>query len=349
MSGGVDSSVAAALLAREGADLIGVTLRFRPCGEGVDPGSCCGIDGVATAKSVADRLGFPHEVFEVGVEFQERVLRPAWDEYAAGRTPNPCIRCNRDIKFDLLVEYSRMLGAAHVATGHYARLEVGPDGRPVLRRGLDATKDQTYFLFELGNDGLRRALFPLGHLTKAEVRVAARELGLASAERPDSQDACLDHEGGFAEALRIALHGTARPGLVVDTAGRVLARHDGIHRFTVGQRQGTGVALGRRAWVSRIDASDGTVVLTTDPNDLMARSLEASNCSWLRDPPDGPMPCAVQVRYRAPAVPAVVTLLDGGRVRVDFDRPIRAVTPGQAAVFYDGDTVLGGGWIDRAE
>jgi tRNA-specific 2-thiouridylase len=303
---------------------------------------------VATAKAVADRLGFPHEVFEVGVEFQERVLRPAWDEYSAGRTPNPCIRCNRDIKFDLLVQYSRMLGADHVATGHYARLEVGPDGRPVLRRGLDASKDQTYFLFELGSDGLRRALFPLGHLAKAEVRAAARDLGLASAERPDSQDACLDHEGGFAEALRIALHGVARPGVVVDTEGRVLGRHDGIHRFTVGQRQGTGVALGRRAWVSRIDASDGTVVLTTDPADLMARSLEASGCSWLRDPPGGPIPCAVQVRYRAPAVLAVVTPLDGGRVRVDFDRAIRAVTPGQAAVFYDGDAVLGGGWIDRA-
>ena len=307
MSGGVDSSVAAALLVREGADVVGVTLRLRPCGEGVDPGSCCGVDGVLTAKSVADRLGFAHEVFPVGVEFQERVLRPAWDEYAAGRTPNPCIRCNRDIKFGLLAEYARMLGADKVATGHYARLAIGPDGRPVLRRGLDASKDQTYFLFELGDDGFRKAVFPVGHLTKAEVRVAARELGLASADRPDSQDACLDHEGGFAEALRIAMRGVARPGRIADAEGRTLGEHDGIHRFTVGQRQGTGVALGRRAWVSRIDPTDGTVVLTTDPADLMARTLHASGCSWLRDPPDGPLRCAVQIRYRAPAVPAVVT------------------------------------------
>jgi tRNA-uridine 2-sulfurtransferase len=348
MSGGVDSSVAAALLVREGYDVTGVTLRLRPCGEGVDPGSCCGVDGIETARKVAARLGIPHEVFGVGVDFQERVLRPAWEDYAAGRTPNPCIRCNRDVKFDLLVQYAMALGAPQVATGHYARRGQSPDGAPVLRRGLDPGKDQSYFLFALGREGLARALFPLGALPKSEVRAMARELGLESADRPDSQDACLDCEEGFAEALRRAVGGEARPGALVDGEGRVLGRHEGIHRFTVGQRQGTGVAVGRRAWVRRIDAVDGTVVLTTDPADLLASSLEASGATWLCDPPAAPLHCAVQVRYRSPAAAAVVTPLHGDRFRVDFDGPARALSPGQAAVIYDGDRVLGGGFIDRA-
>lgn len=347
MSGGVDSSVAAALLVRQGFDVVGVTLRLRPCGEGVDPGSCCGVDGVETARKVADHLGFPHEVFAVGTEFQERVLRPAWADYAAGRTPNPCIRCNREIKFDLLAQYGLLLGADRVATGHYARREEAADGRPVLRRGLDAGKDQSYFLFDLGAEGLRRAMFPLGGLHKHQVRALAAELGLASADRPDSQDACLVAEGGFAEALRRAVGGDAHPGRIVDREGRVLGAHEGIHRFTVGQRQGTGIALGRRAWVRSIDPADGTVVLTTDPADLQASVLEASGVSWLGDPPAGPVRCGVQVRYRSPAVAAVAMPLPGDRLRVDFDRPVRALSPGQAAVLYDGDRVLGGGFIDR--
>lgn len=348
MSGGVDSSVAAALLVRAGFDVAGVTMRFRPCGEGVDPGSCCGIDGVATAKKVADRLGFSHEVFQVGLEFEDRVLRPSWDEYAAGRTPNPCVRCNREIKFDLLAEYALLMDADLIATGHYARIDLGSDGRPILRRGVDVSKDQTYFLFDIGLEGLQRAVFPVGHLSKPEVRAEARALGLASADRPDSQDACLAHEAGFAEALRISVNGTALPGLLKDRDGKVLGRHEGIHRFTIGQRQGTGVALGQRAWVSSIDATDGTVVLTTDPKDLLTSALKASMTTWLSTRFVGPTRCDVQVRYRSPAVPALVTPVDGGVCLVAFDRPVRAVAPGQAVVFYEGDVVLGGGRIDQS-
>lgn len=348
LSGGVDSSVAAALLVQAGYDVVGITLRLRPCGDGTDPRSCCGVDGEASARSVAGRLGFPHYTLDVRGSFEVLVLRPAWEAYAAGRTPNPCVGCNRDVKFGLLMQRARALGADLVATGHHARVEIGPEGEPVLLRGRDAGKDQSYFLFALGRERLARALFPVGGMTKDEVRALAADLHLASADRPDSQDACIASRDGFAEALRRELHGEARPGRIVDASGRLLGPHPGIHRFTVGQRKGTGVALGHPAWVRSIDAADGTVVLTEDPADLRAEGLVASGLTWLKDPPAEGFACTVQVRYRAPAVPATVDVGEGATASVRFERPVRAVTPGQAVVFYDGDRVLGGGWIDRA-
>lgn len=348
LSGGVDSSVAAALLLRQGLDVIAVTLQLRPCGEGVEAGSCCGSRAIETARAVADRLGIPHEVLPVGTEFRDRVLRPAWDLYRQGRTPNPCLACNREIKFGVLWQYAAMLGASQVATGHYAMLEPAGDGDFALFRGRDRSKDQSYFLYDLPREVRGRVRFPLGSMTKAEVRALARDLGLASADRPESQDACLVAEGSFAEALRRAVDGEARPGVLVDREGREIGRHQGLHRFTVGQRQGIGVALGRRAFVRSLDPATGTVEVTTEEGDLRAGGAEVEAVRWWGPVPAGDFRCQVQVRYRSREAPALVTPQGTDRLMVRFDEPVRAVAPGQAAVLYAGDRVLAGGLITVA-
>jgi len=348
LSGGVDSSVAAAMLKRQGWDVVAVTLQLRPCGEGVESGSCCGARSVETARAVARRLGIPHEVLPVGTEFRERVLRPAWELYRQGRTPNPCLACNREIKFGVLLQYAAMLGAGRVATGHYARLEPDGAGAFALFRGRDRAKDQTYFLYDLPWEVRGRVLFPLGEWTKPAVRELARELGLESADRPDSQDACLVFGGSFAEALRRAVDGEVRPGVLKDREGRVLGPHPGLHRFTIGQRQGLGVSLGRRAFVRSLDPATGTVEVTTREADLLADGAEVEAVRWWGPEARGPFPCQVQVRYRSREVPAEVAPLPGDRVVVRFREPVRAVAPGQAAVFYSGDRVVAGGLIVAA-
>ena len=351
MSGGVDSSVAAALLREQGWDLLGVTLRLLDA-HNVGPDRLSRAEEAeAQARTVAEMLGFPHRVLDASAAFEAEVLAPAWRAYAAGRTPSPCLCCNRKVKFGLLMDEALRLGAAGVATGHYVR-RVERDGEPALLRGVDPDKDQSYFLFALGPRRLARAFFPLGSMKKTEVRARAAALGLPCAARPGSQDACFaaGQDDGFAEALRAHFSGEARAGDIVDPAGRLLGRHDGLHRFTVGQRRGLGVALGRPAWVSVLDPERATVTVTTREEDLLSAGLLAEEPTWLRRHPEPgeTWPCEVQIRYRARPVPAAVTVDEDGRLVVRFVAPQRAVTPGQAAVLYRGERVLGGGWIEKA-
>lgn len=351
MSGGVDSSVAAALLLEQGHEVIGLTLRLWPCEGDKSAGenSCCGLGGVAEARAAAGVLGIPHYVVDAHARFEHLVLRPAWEAYRQGLTPNPCVDCNHAIKFHLLQEHAHRLDARFVATGHHARLErTGPTGLALLR-GQDPEKDQSYFLFGLTRAQLELTLLPVGRLTKAEVRQRARELGLPNAERAESQDACLGNgQRGFAEALRRQFDAPPRPGAIVDREGRPLGRHDGIHRFTIGQRKGLGVARGQRAYVTAIHADRAEVTISEDVRDLESDALVATDLRWLVPPPAAPFEAEVQIRYRHRPARARVSLDAAGRASVCFAEPQRAVTPGQAAVFYHGQQVLGGGWIAGA-
>ena len=343
LSGGVDSTLAAALLCEAGWEVIGVTLRLLPCTEPGDRRSCCGLDGITQARAAAARLGIPHYVLDCREVFEAQVLGPCWEEYAGGRTPNPCMLCNRFIKFGFLLDAARQLGAGRVATGHYARLAPTAAGGVCLRRGADRGKDQSYFLATLNADQLAAALFPLGELTKAAVRRQAAERGFANAERADSQDVCFAvDDGGFAEFLRRRLQGVARPGPVLEAGTeREVGRHQGIHRFTIGQRRGTGLALGRPVWVQEIRAEPATVVVSSDPAQLLAAGMHLDRLVW-HGPPPPPgtaVQAAVQTRYRQEAVPctAVPNAADAATVR--FAHPVRAVAPGQIAVLYQEDRV----------
>jgi len=346
MSGGVDSAVAAARCVQAGHDVIGISLRLARDGNG----SCCSLDDFHDAGAVAERLGFPHYVFDFRDVFERDVVRPFVAEYLAGRTPNPCARCNEHVKFGLLWRRARELGAARLATGHYARIGVDHEsGRPLLRTAADATKDQTYFLFALTRADLERTLFPIGELTKDEVRSEARALGLPVAEKPDSMEVCFVPAGdaaGFVE--RHAAPEALRPGLVVDEAGREIGRHHGVHRFTVGQRRGLGVAGGARRYVKAIDAAAGTVTAAPAAA-LRASGLVARQVTWAAGhPPAHETSVAVRIRHRHAPMPARVAAVSPAEARVRFERPGPAVTPGQAAVFYRDDLVLGGGWIAEA-
>lgn len=345
MSGGVDSTAAAVWLQRDGLDVIGATLRLWYCDDDAGRGSCCDERGVELARAACAALDIPHVVLDRQQPFEDEVLRPAWEAYAAGSTPSPCVGCNERIKLRAMEQLADERGAPWIATGHHARVEARGD-HVLLRRGRDRDKDQTYFLFQLTERQRARLRLPVGDRTKAEVRALLRELGLPNATRAESQDACLAAgDEGFAEALRVRFDGVARPGPIVDEDGRVLGRHDGLHRFTVGQRRGLGVALGRPAYVLRLEPDRAAVVVTTDPARLGARALRASGARWWRPVADGAR-VQVQVRYRSAPVGGTVALLPGGRFEVRFDRAQRAVTPGQAAALYDGDVLVGGGWIE---
>jgi len=341
MSGGVDSSAVAGLLVRRGCRVVGATLVMAP-GDASD--------AVSQARATAEALGIEHRTVDCAAAFREQVLAPSWCEYDRGRTPSPCVVCNDRIKFRTLAALADDVGAGKIATGHYARVEPDPDGHGVaLLRGVDAEKDQSYFLHALSDEHLGRALFPLGALTKGGVRAIARDMGLPNAERAESQDACFaGGETCFAEALRRSFGGRARGGAIVGTDGRELGRHDGVHRYTIGQRKGLGLALGGRAYVCRIDGDTGRVVLSEDPADLESAGLEASGFRWIGGSgPTGPFRCEAQIRYRHRAARATAEILGGGLLRVLFDEKVRAVAPGQAVVLYRGDRVLGGGWIER--
>ena len=343
MSGGVDSAVAAARCVAAGHDVIGISLRLARDGSG----SCCSLDDFHDARAVADRLGFPHYVFDLRAEFEQHVVRPFVAEYVAGRTPNPCARCNEHVKFGVLRRRADELGAAFLATGHYARIATDAEtGRPTLCVARDAAKDQTYFLFALRTDDLARTLFPVGDMTKDEVRAEAARCGLPVADKPESMEVCFVPDGdagGF--VARHAEPAALRPGRIVDAAGRNVGRHDGVHRFTVGQRRGLGLGGGPRRYVRTLDAATATVTVS-DAAGLAARGLVARDVSWVAGaPPASGSALAVRIRHRHPAIPARLAAAGDGAVGVVFDAPGPAVTPGQAAVFQRGETVLGGGWI----
>jgi tRNA-specific 2-thiouridylase len=350
MSGGVDSSVAAALVAASGVETVGVSMQLydQRDGAGDGFGTCCTLDDLNDARRVASALGIPHYVMNFERQFEEQVVANFVREYVDGRTPLPCARCNSDLKFATLLERARALGADHVATGHYARVERDETtGRYRLRRGLDRSKDQSYFLFSLDQAQLARARFPVGALTKSEVRANARRLGLPVAEKPDSQEICFVPDRDYASF--VGRHVAAAPagGPITNRDGRVLGRHDGIHRYTVGQRKGLRLSASEPLYVLALNPAERTVVV--GPRKALDQTtLTASEVRWIAGPlPSGPVHAAVQIRHRHVPADAIVHALPGDRALVEFAEPQRAVSPGQAVVFYDGDAVIGGGWIER--
>jgi tRNA-uridine 2-sulfurtransferase len=353
MSGGVDSSVAAALLARAGHDVVGLSMQLydhSPAAEGGVSrfGSCCTIDDLHDARRVATHLGIPHYIVNFERQFDDQVVSNFVREYAAGRTPIPCVHCNGDLKFATLAARAEGLGAAYVATGHYARVERNERGRYLLRRGTDPAKDQSYFLFTLTQAQLSHAMFPVGSLDKAAVRAQAREMGLPVSEKPDSHEICFVADGDHAAFLEE--HGLrADKGVIRDVSGRVLGRHDGVHRFTVGQRKGLGLSSPIPLYVVNIDA--GANAVTVGPREALERTtLSASGVNWIAgEPPADGTRVTAQIRHRHREAPACVHSVDADRVAVTFDEPQTAVAPGQAVVFYQGDVVVGGGWIEGSD
>ncbi len=337
MSGGVDSSLTAALLLQQGHEVEGVTMKL-------SPGVCCDI---ASARAVCAHLGVPHRIIDMQQEFEKSVVRNFIVEYRVGRTPNPCIRCNDVIKFQVLLSRAREDGFDFLATGHYARVEHDPAAaRHLLKKGIDDTKDQSYFLYRLTRDQLARVLFPLGGMRKREVREQARLLKLPAAERPESQEICFVPDNDYRTFLQEHAPDVLKQGEIVMTDGRVVGSHKGIAFYTVGQRRGLGVAAGGRLYVVRIEPHHNRVVLG-QRRDLETGSLQVSDTTFLPfDRLEAPLSVEVKVRYRAATVRATIRPADNDRVAVTFDRPVIGVTPGQAAVFYDGDTVVGGGTIE---
>jgi tRNA-specific 2-thiouridylase len=347
MSGGVDSSVAAYLLKQQGYEVIGLFMRTGVHGPEDDTPAhkkgCCSALDAGDARRVADRLDMPFYALDFAQDFA-RIMDYFVEEYVVGRTPNPCVVCNTWLKFGKLRAYGKQLDADFLATGHYARMAT-VDGTPQLQRGLDPAKDQSYVLFGLRRSLLAHLLFPIGGYKKDEVRALAREAGLGIADKPDSVEICFvpdnDHVG-FIKKRRPEL---ATAGNIVDTKGNVLAAHDGIEKFTIGQRKGLGFGSAGRRYVLDIVPETRDVVIGAK-EELLASSLRAARVNWLIDPPVQPLLCAAKIRYRHAAAPARVMPAPDAGAHVDFAEPQSAVTPGQAVVFYDGDRVLGGGWIE---
>lgn len=346
MSGGVDSFVAAARLVKQGFDVVGVTLHLWDYpDDGTVKGRCCAPEDVHDARRVADFLGIPHYSFDRRGLFQKEVIDPFVESYLEGETPSPCVRCNRGVKIRELLTPAQRLEAASVATGHYARIG-GPPECPTLLRAVDGDKDQSYFLHMLSPDVLGRLRFPLGAATKAEVRAEAEQLGLPGASKGESQELCFVPTGRYDAFVTERADSRVRPGPIVDASGRVVGEHDGIHRFTRGQRKNLGVSLGYRAYVLDIQAQTGRV--TVGPREALgARAARLADVS-LRGDESLPLECEVAVRYRARPVPALLTPVEGG-VRLELRESVPAVVPGQYAVFYRGEEVLGGGVIQATE
>ncbi|MDX2169220.1 MAG: tRNA 2-thiouridine(34) synthase MnmA [Deltaproteobacteria bacterium] len=343
MSGGVDSSLAAALLVEQGYDVVGVSMRLW---SGASDSGCCSLDDFLDARLVAEQLGIPFYVMDFRAEFQRAVVDEFVAEYGRGRTPNPCARCNQYVKFAGFWQRARELGATRVATGHYARVEPRDDGAALLR-GRDADKDQSYFLFGMERAALAHTLFPVGGLAKPAVRAAAEQRGLPVAHKRDSQEICFVPKGEH--AAFVAAHGGSapRPGLLIDGAGRALGQHDGVHHFTVGQRHGLGLGGGEPRYVTAIDAASGTVQVGA-ADDVFSSGVVADGVNWLAPIPSAGARVSLRIRSRFAPQAARIEHADAGGFVVRAEAGLRAVTPGQAAVLYDGERVLGGGWIRTA-
>ncbi|MGQ9807100.1 MAG: tRNA 2-thiouridine(34) synthase MnmA [Armatimonadota bacterium] len=346
MSGGVDSSVAAALLKERGYNVIGVTLQIWPSDAPSEGQGCCSLDAVEDARRVATMLDIPHYVLNMREEFERSVIADFLDEYSRGRTPNPCIRCNEHVKFSALLGKAQALGADRLATGHYARIGRDAEGRFTLLRAADPRKDQSYVLYMLGQRELARLEFPLGEMAKKDARTLAREMGLPVWRKPDSQEICFVGSAGHRAFLAQRRPETAVPGEIRDTSGRLLGRHSGAAGFTIGQRKGIGVAAVEPLYV--VDIDTGRNIITVGRwEELMATSVRVGAVKWVSgEPPAGPIAVTCKVRYNMREVPATVRPLPDGEWELEFVTPERAPTPGQAAVFYDGETVLGGGTIE---
>jgi tRNA-specific 2-thiouridylase len=358
MSGGVDSSAVAALLHQQGREVVGLTMqlwnqRRLPELQGNGPAQhrCCSLDDVYDARAVAQHLKFPHYVVNFEEQFEARVVRPFVDQYLAGRTPIACTNCNTDVKFEPLLRMARQIGAERLATGHYARIRRNDaNGRWELLRACDETKDQTYFLWGLSQEQLSRSDFPLGELTKEEVRALARRANLPVADKPESMELCFVPTGNYVQFIQaysqergISLQ--SGEGEIVSEAGDVIGRHNGVHNFTIGQRKGLGFAAGKPLYVLSIDSEKNRVVVGED-DALRTTTFEIEDVNWVScEKPSAPIRASVKIRHKHEASPASVEALPANRARITFDSPQRAITPGQAAVFYDGDVVLGGGWI----
>ncbi len=358
MSGGVDSSTVAALLLEQGHPVVGLTMqlwnqRRLPELQGPGPAQhrCCSLDDVYDARRVAQHLRFPHYVVNFEAQFEQSVVRPFVEQYLSGRTPIACTNCNNEVKFEPLLRMARQIGAERLATGHYARIRRHlRTGRCELLRARDDTKDQSYFLWGLTQEQLSRSDFPLGELTKEEVREIARRAELPVAEKPESMELCFVPNGNYVQFIQAysreaGISLTEQEGEIVNEDGAVIGRHSGVHHFTIGQRKGLGFAAGKPLYVLAIDAAKNRVVVGDD-SALRTTSFVVEDVNWVSiEGPQAPVRASVRIRHKHEPAPATVEALEHRRARVTFDSPQRAVTPGQAAVFYDADVVLGGGWI----
>jgi tRNA-specific 2-thiouridylase len=351
MSGGVDSSVAAALLKEQGCEVIGMTMQIWDYSSFTDEhgekfGTCCSLDDVYDARRVAESLEIPFYVVNFEKQFETAVIDRFCDDYFNGRTPNPCVLCNQVLKFEILLRRARELQADYLVTGHYAQL-VQEDGQMTLRKGRDRNKDQTYFLFTLTSEQMQYIRFPLGGMTKQEVRGHAARLGLQVAEKPESQDICFIPDGNYVRFLEEQRGPGTMNGDIVYIDGQVLGRHQGTYRYTVGQRRGLGLAWPEPLYVVGIDAANRRVIVG-EKQHLSVSRCHVFDVNWFIQPPSGTIEASCRIRYRHQEVPSRITTLGGGTVQIDFDEPQKGVTPGQAAVFYDDDRVIGGGWISNS-
>lgn len=348
MSGGVDSSVTAYLLKEQGYDCIGVTMKLYD-GEDERESTCCSLRDVEDAKSVCYRLGIPHYTFNFTGDFDREVIEPFVKSYEQGRTPNPCIDCNRRLKFQRLYHRALELGCDYIATGHYVRRVEEPDGTVTLHKAVDADKEQSYVLYNMTQEQLKRTLFPLGELTKPQVREIAEREGFLNAKKHDSQDICFVPDGDYAAFIQEYTGKTYAPGPVYDVDGNKLGTHRGIIHYTIGQRKGLGLALGKPMYVKATDAEKNTVTLATN-DQLFSSKVYAENLNWISgEIPTEPVEVVARVRYHGKDQPATLHFLENGNILAEFSVPQRAVTPGQAIVFYQGDTMLGGAEIVRGE